>query len=122
MKKKKYMKLTEFLFILLIVFALIIVFYVGIKKTETLKKPDKILEDNKTIEITECIEEQTKECITENGCDGKQYCKNGEWTACYKNDVICKPGSTTTCAINPCTAGIKTCNDCGTGWGECINQ
>jgi len=76
---------------------------------------------NKYIEIfeKECELNETKECTTEKGCDGTQKCEYYEWGPCYKNKIICIPGSKAGCAITPCIAGTKTCNPCGTGYGPC---
>ncbi|MFA5381773.1 MAG: hypothetical protein WC356_01310 [Candidatus Micrarchaeia archaeon] len=117
MKTIKSMNLYEILFILVISVSILFVIFIGIQKTETIKQNKEI--DNLTINNIECFENETKDCITINNCDGVIYCRNGKWTNCYKNKVICVPNSSTTCALTPCSAGIKICNECGTEWGEC---
>ena len=79
-------------------------------------------EISRDIEIfrKECELDEIKSC-TIYGCDGTQRCENYEWEQCYKNTVICVPGSTAPCAITPCVAGKKTCNSCGTGYGPCVS-
>ncbi len=51
-------------------------------------------------------------------CDGIRTCKKGQWSECYIIKV-CFPGSNTSCNENGCAVGHKTCNECGTGYGEC---
>ncbi len=54
-------------------------------------------------------------------CDGIRTCKNGQWSECYLIK-ICFPGANTSCNENGCAVGHKTCNECGTGYGECTEE
>ncbi len=122
MKKKKSINVYEIAFILLIILAVLVIYFSANQKIED-KMTVKNNTQNTEIEtIKECEGNETKECLTLNNCDGTIMCKNNKWTSCYKNKIICSPGSTTTCAINPCTTGIKICNDCGTAWEKCISN
>lgn len=64
-----------------------------------------------------CTDGQDTTCKT-GSCDGIKTCKSGQWTECFLVKV-CLPGTNTSCNENGCAVGYKTCNDCGTGYGEC---
>lgn len=67
--------------------------------------------------IPECKNGATKSCI-KSSCNGTQSCVSGSWEDCIINDV-CKPGKRQPCE-GSCSSGYKICNDCGTGFGPCI--
>ncbi len=119
MKTKKPKKMDEIFILIILIVSILAITVIGIKKTEELNKEIPLIENNTTIELSECLEGEEKECITENNCDGTQYCNNGKWTNCYKNKVVCIPGKEYTCALTPCLSGKKICNNCGTNWGPC---
>lgn len=120
MKKQKNVNMAEITIIFLVLTSIIFMIYLGSIKTNNLKFEE--IEDNPEESMMDCIEGYEKDCITDNGCDGKIYCKDGKWTSCYKNKVICVPGSKTTCPLTSCLSGIKICNECGTDWGKCTTQ
>lgn len=66
----------------------------------------------------ECIDEERQDCIVDD-CDGIKLCVGGKWSGC-SIDRICIPGTTTPCSENSCIVGYQTCNECGTGYEECI--
>ena len=72
--------------------------------------------------IKECEPGIAVDCLTAEGCDGKQDCINYQWTACEKNKMTCTPGSKRPCAVVECQVGHKTCNTCGTGYGPCLPE
>ncbi|MCC7552734.1 hypothetical protein KO317_03670 [Candidatus Micrarchaeota archaeon] len=119
MKKKKTKKTDKIFVLVIIIISILAITVIGIKKTEDLNKEIPLIENNTKIELSRCLEGEEKECITEYNCDGTQYCKNGKWTNCYKNKVVCIPSKEYTCALTPCLSGTKVCNDCGTGWEKC---
>lgn len=49
-----------------------------------------------------------------NGCEvvGSCECNPGDETPCY-------PGPADTAGVGACSAGVRTCNGSGTGWGAC---
>jgi len=68
--------------------------------------------------IPDCNEGQTRECVR-GPCEGIQTCINGSWNKCTV-EVICTPGTKTPCVVEHCSSAYKICNNCGTGYGECI--
>ena len=64
-----------------------------------------------------CENGETKTCFAGN-CRGEQVCISGRWSACRLH-MICIPGSKAPCIEFGCVSGYKTCNECGTGYGEC---
>ncbi len=64
-----------------------------------------------------CSENETRQCMVGN-CSGEQRCIDGRWTSC-RVKMICVPGSKVPCATYGCAYGYKTCNECGSGYGEC---
>ena len=71
----------------------------------------------------ECAENSEMPCTLSNGCTGRQVCLNGEWIGCIAPVPACEPGAVQSCAFQDaggaCSAGMRECNECGTGWGEC---
>ena len=98
---------------LLLVFA---AFVVGVIIAVYIPPPE--LEEAEEPELPECSEGKTKECMR-GPCEGIQTCINGTWSKCAV-EVICTPGTKTPCVSNHCSSAYKICNDCGTGYGECI--
>lgn len=68
--------------------------------------------------IKECQEGDLKNC-TLGACSGFSYCKEGKWGYC-EIPMVCKPGSVVGCYKEGCGAGYKTCNECGTGYYDCV--
>ena len=68
-----------------------------------------------------CNEGVVKSCNTDIGCSGERVCLNGAWTGCITKKV-CSPGERAQCIENFCSTGYKICNECGTGYGGCINS
>ncbi|MBN1169820.1 hypothetical protein JXA56_02255 [Candidatus Micrarchaeota archaeon] len=64
-----------------------------------------------------CIDGETKSCIV-GSCNGTMACRNGKWSVC-KWEILCEPGSRVPCSSEGCFNGIKICNECGTGYGNC---
>lgn len=77
-----------------------------------------IISFQNTIQEKECEEGEIATCV-KDGCDGTMECINGKFSSC-SIEKICVPGSKIGCAMDSCTTGYKTCNECGTGYGECI--
>jgi hypothetical protein len=65
-----------------------------------------------------CKDNENKTCFV-GKCSGSIYCRSGEWSTCIV-DRICVPGSTKPCVENYCAYGYKTCDECGTGYGQCV--
>ncbi len=68
----------------------------------------------------ECREGETKDCM-KGPCSGTQNCSNGTWGICII-ERICEPGEVVPCVVDSCASAYKVCNDCGTGYGECIGR
>ena len=66
-----------------------------------------------------CVEDETKTCFS-GSCNGYQVCKNSEWSRCIIKR-ICNPNSRENCVENGCSVGYKLCNECGTGYEECVS-
>ncbi len=66
-----------------------------------------------------CTEGQSSTCRIGN-CSGVSTCIAGSWSAC-RWEQVCSPGSRVTCVSGGCAYAIKACNECGTGFGPCIN-
>lgn len=100
----------SFLFLVFTAFivAVIIIAFVPLPQIEEPGEPG----------IPECNEGQTKECMR-GPCEGIQTCIDGVWNKCTV-EVICTPGTSTPCVSNHCSSAYKICNDCGTGYGECM--
>jgi len=59
-------------------------------------------------------------CVDSLGCSGERICVRGAWTGCI-NKKVCNPGERSNCIENFCSTGYKICNECGTGYSECIH-
>ncbi|MBI2079208.1 hypothetical protein HYT84_00460 [Candidatus Micrarchaeota archaeon] len=70
------------------------------------------------LEINECTGSESSSCNI-GSCSGKKTCINGKFSECSL-EIICTPGSQASCVENACANGYKTCNECGTGYSECI--
>ncbi len=68
-----------------------------------------------------CNDKESETCVREDGCIGHKDCYNGHWTECIV-EQICKPNRTVLCQFNSCSFGFRTCNACGTAWGECTSK
>jgi len=76
------------------------------------------VEEDIAPETVECAEGSVRDC--ERGpCNGTQSCTNGTWEKCSV-EIICTPGARTPCVMDHCASAYKICNECGTGYGECI--
>ncbi|MEM4389068.1 MAG: hypothetical protein QXG98_00205 [Candidatus Micrarchaeia archaeon] len=66
---------------------------------------------------------ETLPCRLPNGCEGIRVCIGGAFTACSPTGRICEPGTKRGCTISDkCGTGEQTCNECGTGWSECVGR
>ena len=103
----KNIQLLFFLFIVLVFVILIaVIFY----------QPEEEEEE----QIIEECSGGSKSCM-KGPCNGTQTCINGTWGKCTV-DMICTPGAREPCVVNHCVSAYKICNDCGTGYGECIGK
>lgn len=77
-------------------------------------------ENTKTMETKDemCANGTMKECYI-GKCKGESICKDGEWTECTLN-IICMPNSIKPCIVNYCARTYQVCNECGTGYSECL--
>jgi hypothetical protein len=67
---------------------------------------------------TGCIAGQARNCSV-GGCTGTSLClEDGTWGSCNWQRV-CTPGSTLPCLQDGCAYAYKTCNPCGSGYGDC---
>ncbi|MBS3067121.1 hypothetical protein J4450_00340 [Candidatus Micrarchaeota archaeon] len=66
-----------------------------------------------------CKDGEQEACTNSLGCSGERVCVDGAWTGCITKR-ICTPGARTQCIENFCSVGYKICNECGSGYGECI--
>ncbi len=71
-------------------------------------------------EKKECSGGDTRNCM-KGPCEGTQSCADGRWGTCIV-ERICEPGEAVPCAKNGCASAYKICNDCGTGYSECIGR
>jgi len=70
--------------------------------------------------LPECSDSAVYECKL-GPCDGIRECKSGRYQSCALKK-ICEPGAVSSCEEHGCATGRRTCNECGTGYGECIND
>ncbi len=68
-----------------------------------------------------CKDDERIACNNSFGCSGERVCVDGAWTGCITKR-ICTPGTRTQCIENFCSTGYKICNECGSGYGECVYQ
>lgn len=66
-----------------------------------------------------CQEGAKRACSDTRGCEGRQVCQNGIWSACRVPPAVCSPGAQVPCMIDNCRWGLATCNSCGTAWSLC---
>lgn len=66
----------------------------------------------------ECAGNETRQCEV-NGCAGRQACQYSAWGVCSFSKV-CVPGERISCSLNGCSFGYRVCNDCGSGFGDCL--
>ncbi|MCX6770327.1 MAG: hypothetical protein NT051_06690 [Candidatus Micrarchaeota archaeon] len=69
--------------------------------------------------IAECTEGQTKQCNLSD-CKGTISCETGRFTECRLGRKVCIPKSRTGCNLDGCHFGLRECDSCGTGFGECL--
>ncbi|MEW6328562.1 MAG: hypothetical protein AB1468_00445 [Candidatus Micrarchaeota archaeon] len=67
-----------------------------------------------------CAPGETRACRTGAGCEGTTVCTDFGPSECIVNKV-CAPGETIQCSYDTCNSGYKVCNQCGTGYGKCMN-
>jgi len=91
------------------------VYTIGFENTEQQIRNEQIQSEKK------CSDKESETCIREDGCTGHKDCYNGHWTQCIV-EQICKPNRTVLCQFNSCSFGFRTCNACGTAWGDCISR
>ena len=83
--------------------------------------PSVIIHKNPTVSVPSCTPNTVETCIV-GSCVGVRECTNeSNWGPCVVEHV-CVPGDREPCTTikGGCINGVKTCNDCGTGWGPCI--
>lgn len=69
----------------------------------------------------ECSGDEFISCkMAEGGCTGKKYCVSGKFGECARELQVCQPGARLRCSLNSCSFGEAICNECGSGWGECL--
>ena len=68
---------------------------------------------------TLCTEGQTQYCAIDS-CSGTRTCVGGVWSGCRWQQV-CTPGSRIPCLRQDCSYAVQTCNECGSGYGPCLN-
>lgn len=68
--------------------------------------------------VKECEENATRKCYIGN-CAGRQLCSDGEWGEC-RIDVVCIPGTVEPCVIGYCARTYRVCDECGSGYGDCL--
>lgn len=69
----------------------------------------------------ECTDGETKECEL-GDCGGAISCIGGAWGECVPKKRICVPGKVVGCTLDSCNFGYKVCNECGTGFSECMAE
>jgi len=95
----------------LLISTFIISIYIILRPAESIPQP---ASDNS---ISKCKEGMSQFCSV-GGCSGISECINGKWSVCSW-EKICISGSHAPCLDNGCFYGYKTCNFCGTAYGEC---
>ncbi len=81
--------------------------------------PGQTREITRTHFAATCIEGTAEACNTGRNCGGVRQCIRGSWTGCIIEEA-CRPGERIPCVPDGCTIGYKACNECGSGYGECI--
>jgi hypothetical protein len=64
-----------------------------------------------------CQDGQARPCVVGN-CSGQSTCVGGAWGGC-KWERVCTPKTSVPCINGSCAYAIRTCNECGTGYGPC---
>ena len=120
---KKYQRTIAILILLVLIeVVLISIPQLGFKwkspiELEHFKTPDAEL---KTTTCPECSDEAVYSCKL-GPCEGVRECKNGIYRQCQLKK-ICEPGSISSCNEHGCATGRRVCNECGTGYGECVED
>ncbi|MFZ5501488.1 MAG: hypothetical protein ACOY58_06220, partial [Candidatus Micrarchaeota archaeon] len=65
-----------------------------------------------------CASGETRSCQS-GSCAGTSTCIQGVWSGC-RWERICTPGIHEPCIEQGCAYALRECNECGTGWGECL--
>jgi len=73
-----------------------------------------------SVQEKECIDGQAGQCMV-GQCAGTRECARGAWSRCML-EMACEPGSFATCYEGACSSGYKVCDECGTGYGPCVNN
>jgi hypothetical protein len=66
-----------------------------------------------------CKDGMSQSCSV-GSCGGVSTCTSGSWSGCVWQHM-CIPGQKVDCLNQGCSFGYKVCNECGTGYGQCIN-
>jgi hypothetical protein len=66
----------------------------------------------------ECSAGEAVACVSASGCRGHRPCQLGSLGECMV-DYECTPGEIGNCPFTVCTAGKRTCDECGR-WGVCV--
>ncbi|MEM3422360.1 MAG: hypothetical protein QXF35_03490 [Candidatus Bilamarchaeaceae archaeon] len=101
-------KLESILFFISILVVIVLLAFFTNSQKEILK------EENQST----CVNNSTKICYI-GKCEGQKICNNGRWSDCTIT-FLCVPGSISNCVLNNCVRAYKVCNECGTGYSECI--
>ncbi len=101
-----------FFLVFAVLAAVVLIAYVAMGLAEQEEEP---LQEKK-----ECSGGETRNCM-KGPCEGTQSCADGRWGTCIV-ERICEPGEAVPCAKNGCASAYKICNDCGTGYSECIGR
>jgi len=71
------------------------------------------------VERQECEDGQALRC-SEGACNGTMRCYGSRWGGCELPRKVCSPGQKIGCSTDGCKFGYRTCNPCGSGFGECL--
>ena len=95
-------------FLLLLAFA--VFFLIPADGSSSIKLP---------IQSSSSCDEGAQEPCSVNLCGGYKKCQDGKWSRCIIEQV-CTPNSRANCVEFSCSVGYKLCNECGTGYNECV--
>ncbi|MEW6722800.1 MAG: hypothetical protein AB1324_06060 [Candidatus Micrarchaeota archaeon] len=65
-----------------------------------------------------CRDGETRPCSV-NACAGTSVCAGGSWSGCTWEQK-CVPGAKVSCIREGCVYAFRECDDCGSGYGECV--
>ena len=71
--------------------------------------------------VKECENGEVLDCESDS-CPGKKVCQNGFFSDCSIGRKVCAPRQRIGCNIDGCRFGYMVCNECGTMFGNCIDD